>query len=201
MLKRIIDMIPKTLLGPLAVIAGIIYFYIQDPPKTVCDAQFANFRKQTQKHLYGTSKNSIVVPALFIKEVENCRNSNSVGGCYDWSEGLKKTIIASRKIPQECSPRLKELEPLISYYSGSLRVYAHISWNNTEIVRSRLYHWLDNEDLIVFCRLKAEYSRLKGVPTYKALESALFNELVSLKKLPKEEVWRRTILSHDCGEI
>lgn len=194
-------MIPKTLLGPLAVIAAIVFFYFQDPPKTICDTQFSIFRQEVYKYLYGTAKNGIPIPALFIKDIESCRNSNTVGGCYDWSEGLKKIIFASRKIPQQCSSRLQEVEPLMTYYAGSLRVYAHISWNNTEIVRTRLYHWLDAEDLIVFCRLKAEYTRLKGAPTYKALETALFNELVGLKKLPRPEVWRRTILSHDCGEI
>jgi hypothetical protein len=194
-------MIPKNLLGPLAVIAGIVYFYVQDPPKTICDIQFAVFRKETQKYLYGTGKNDIVVPALYQKDVTSCRDSNSVGGCYDWSEGIKRTIYHSRTIPQECRPRLGEVEPLLSYYAGSLRIYSQISWNSTEIIRNGLFHWLDNEDLILFCRLKKEYIRLAGEPTFKALQLSLFNELVMLKKLPREEVWKRSVLSHNCGSI
>lgn len=194
-------MIPKNLLGPLAVIAGIIYFYVQDPPKTVCDIQFEVFRKETRKYLYGTGKNDIVVPPLFQKDVTSCRDSNSVGGCYDWSEGIKRTINNSRTIPQECRSRLGEIEPLLSYYAGSLRIYSQISWNSTEVVRAGLFHWLDNEDMILFCRLKKEYIRLAGEPAFKALQAALFKELIGLKKLPPEEVWKRTVLSHSCGSI
>lgn len=201
MIKNFLDSIPKYILGPLAVILGIIYFYVQNPPVTQCDSQFAVFKKETQKYLYGSSKNGIQVPALFIKDVETCRNSNSVGGCYDWSEGLKKMIHASRTIPDACKPRLKELEPLVSYYVGSIRLYSQISWNSTEIVRQKLFHWLDNEDIIVFCRLKAEYSRLMSPQTYKALESSLLTELSKLKSMSREEVWKRTILSHNCSEI
>lgn len=201
MIQRILNAIPKNLLGPIAVIIGIIYFYYNDPPKTVCDIQFEVFRKETRKYLYGTAKNNVKVPALFLKDLATCRDSNSIGGCYDWTEGIKRTIHASRTIPQQCRDRLKEVEPLMSFYSSSLRIYSQISWNDTEIIRSGLFHWLDSEDLIVFCRLKSEFTRLAGAPAYKALEMGLFNELVSLKKLPKQEVWKRTVLSHSCGSI
>ncbi len=200
MIKQIFDSIPKNVLGPIAVILGIVYFYVQDPPKSICDTQFELFKKQTEKYLYGTTKKGIKVPAQFIREFDACREANSVGGCYDWTEGLKKMMYHSRTLPEECRPRLSELNPLLSYYSSSLRLYSQISWNSTEIVRSKLYHWLDAEDFIVFCRLKKEYSRLVGVEGYNALYNALFAELMELKKpMKKEEVYKRTILSYDCA--
>lgn len=199
MLKNFLNSIPKNVLGPIVVIFGILYFYLQDPPKSICDIQFVHFKKQTQKYLYGTEKNRIKVPAQYVKEYDVCRESNSVGGCYDWTEGLKKMIKFSRSIPQECRPRLSELSPLMEYYSASLRLYSQISWNSTEIVRAKLFHWLDAEDMIVFCRLKNEYTRLAGREAYQSLQTALFGELIQLKKpMNKEEVWKRTILSYNC---
>lgn len=200
-MQKILDSIPKMLLGPLLVILGILYFYFQDPPSSICDIQFEIFKKENEKYLYGYTKNAIQVPAIYKKDIETCRNSNSIGGCYDWNEGLKKMIKASRTIPESCRDRLDELDPLLKYYSSSLRVYSQISWNDSEIVRLQLFHWLDREDLIVFCRLKAEYERLLGVPAYKALELGLFDELVKLKKLPRPEVWKRTILSYQCESL
>lgn len=201
MLKQIFSSIPKNILGPLAVIAGIFYFYFQDPPKTICDTQFVLFKKDTEKYLYGTSKNGIKVSAKYIKDFNTCREANSVGGCYDWSEGIKRTIKSSKSVPQECRERLEELEPLMSHYASSLRLYSQISWNSTDIVRSKLFHWLDAEDLIVFCRLKNEYIRLRGREAYMSLQNGLFNELIQLKKpMRKEEIWKRTILSYDCND-
>lgn len=202
MLSKILDIVPKFLLGPLAVVLGILYFYFQDPPKTICDTQFEYFKKENLKYLYGTTKKNIKVPALYLNDLDMCRKSNSVGGCYDWMQGLKKTISSSRSLAgEECRPRISELNPLIPYYASSLRVYAQISWNDTEVVRAKLFHWLDSEDLIVYCRLKTEYTRLMGVPAYQALEASLFKELLELKKLSKEEAWPRTVLSHNCTII
>lgn len=202
MIKAFITSIPKNVLGPILVILGIVYFYFQDPPKSICDTQFVHFKQQTQKYLYGTEKNSIKIPAQYVYDFDACRESNSIGGCYDWSEGLKKTLKLSRSVPAECGPRLEELSPLMSYYASSLRLYSQISWNNTETVRARLFHWLDNEDLIIFCRLKNEYTRLAGKEGYSAVQMSLFNELSQLKKpMRKEEVWKRTVLSFDCNSL
>lgn len=201
MLQRIFDSIPKYLLGPIAVILGIAYFYIQDPPKTICDIQFETFRKQNQKYLYGEVKKNITLPALYLKEIQACRESNSVGGCYDWSNGLKAVIYTSRSLDSSCRDRMEELAPLLSYYQQSLRIYSQISWNDSEIVRAQLYHWLDAEDIAIFCRTKAEYVRLVGAVAYKALENSLFNELIALKKRTRQETWQRTVLSHSCAAI
>jgi hypothetical protein len=200
-MQKILDFFPKMVLGPLLVIVGIIYFYVQDPPHTVCDVQFEIFKKEAEKYLYGYTKKGITLKANYIKDLDNCRNSNSIGGCYGWSEELKKIIKLTRNLPLECRDRLEELDPLLKYYSSSLRIYSQISWNDSEVIRKQLFHWLDREDLIVFCRLKSEYMRLVGAPAYRGLEVALFNELITLKKLPKEEVWRRTILSQNCAEF
>lgn len=197
-MKKILDAIPKFLLGPLAVILGIFYFINQDPPQSICDVQFEIFRKENEKYIYGYKKKEISISPGIQRDIERCQATNSAGGCFDWIEGVKKTLKPSRNIPEECRDRMDELDPLGKWLRQSLFVYSQISWNNSTIVRPNLFHWLEYDDIINFCRLKQEYTRLYGAENYKEQQDKLLKELAKLKKLPANQVWPRTVLSYRC---
>jgi hypothetical protein len=80
----------------------------------------------------------------------------------------------------------------------SLYTFSQISWNESTVVRKGLYAWLDEEDMLLYCRLKNEYIRLYGVPAYTQLQNSLHGQLIKLKKMPAKETWERTILSYRC---
>lgn len=199
-MKKFFDGIPKFVLGPLAVILGIFYLTQQDPPKTICDTQFEIFRneKNAAKYIFPTKKKKIEISPGIKKDIEMCQDSNNSGGCFDWMEGLKKTLKLTRNIPEECRDRIDELEPLKKWLDQSLFVYSQISWNNATVVRRGLFHWLEQDDIMLFCRLKQEYIRIVGPKEYKSLEKKLVQDLVTLKKLPMAQVWERTVLSYKC---
>jgi hypothetical protein len=197
--KAWLESIPKFILGPMAVILGIIYFVVQDPPRTICDEQFSIFKKENAKYLYPYEKNSIVVPPGIKRDIEACRIGNSPGGCYDWLEGIKKMVHATRNIPDKCGgSRIEELAPLKQWFDQSMFLFSQISWNNTGTIRDGLFNWLEQDDMAMFCRLKDEYIRLIGKDEWRALENSLGVGLMKLKKTPKKETWERTILSHKC---
>lgn len=200
-MKKIIDAIPKFFLGPLLVLGGIFYFILQDPPKTVCDIQFEIFKKENEKYVYPYKKKKIEIPAVIKRDIEMCQNTNTAGGCYDWMAGLKGVLKTTRNLPTECRSRISELNPLKSWMDQSLFLFSQISWNSSQFVRPDLFHWLEKDDVILFCRLRMEYIRLIGVESYKAQEKRLLDELVKLKKLPPPKVWERTVLSYKCPTL
>lgn len=197
-MKAWLQSIPKFIVGPAAVILGIIYFVVQDPPKTICDEQFEIFKKENSRYLYSYEKNSITVPPGIKRDLEACRAGNSPGGCFDWLEGLKKMIHGTRNIPDECGARIQELDPLKQWLDQSVFLFSQISWNSTITVRDGLFNWLEDDDMAMYCRLKDEYIRLLGKDAWRQLENLLGMQLMKLKKTNKKETWERTILSHHC---
>lgn len=199
-MKKLLDSVPKLVLGPILVIIAIIYFTLQDPPKTICDTQFETFRseKDVEKYYFGYEKNKIKIPAGIQQDIDSCQKSNSPGACYDWMEGIKKLITYTKNIPAQCGERFDEIEPIGKWFAQSVFIYSQISWNNTTSVRDGLFNWLDDDDQAIFCRLKVEYIRLFGAEAWKTQENKNVQELMRLKKMDQKRVRERTILSHRC---
>ena len=97
-MKKILDAIPKFLIGPIVVILGILYFTQQDPPQSICDTQFEIFREENLKYVFGYQKKSITISPGIKADIEQCQNTNTSGGCYAWLEGLKKVLKSSRNL-------------------------------------------------------------------------------------------------------
>lgn len=202
--RELFETTPKMVLGPILVLLGLGYFVIADPPKTICDTQFDLFKEKQQKYIYGTKKNNIQQPAVFLRDFEGCRTTNSSGGCFDWLQGLKALRKDVRLLPSECGSKLSALDPFKSYIEKSFWIFTHISWNDTDVRRRGLYHWLDAEDIAIFCSLKREWVRLNGRPAWKQLEVKLLQDVLNTKKIndkpvSQKEAWERTVLSQSCG--
>jgi hypothetical protein len=204
--------IPKLMIGPLVIILVIFYFVYDDPPKTVCDLQFEIFKQENEKYIYGHTKKGVRFSPEFQKELTLCQQQNSPGACFNWMEGIKKTIHSSRNIPNECNAEkmssLRQLKqfagdadlmtPFKQWMTISLYTFSQISWNESTVVRKGLFNWLDSEDLSLYCRLKNEYIRLYGLEAYTQLQNSLHSQLIQLKKMTPKDTWERTILSYRC---
>ncbi len=204
--------IPKVVVGPLVVILMILYFIYDDPPKTVCDLQMDIFKKETQNYIYGYAKKAVKFSPEYQKQLALCHQQNSPGACYDWMEGIKKTLHFSHNIPDECSAEkqgfvrdLKQmtgsedkLGPYKKWMSISLYTFSQISWNDSNVVRQGLYNWLDEEDIAVFCHLRREYLRLYGKESFTQLQNSFHGQLIKLKNKTAKEAWDRSILSYRC---
>ncbi|MBY0384740.1 hypothetical protein K2X05_06235 [bacterium] len=204
--------IPKIIIGPMVVILVILYFVYDDPPKTVCDLQFEVFKQENENYLYGYSKKGVKYSPEYQQELAHCQQQNSPGACFAWKEGIKRTIHSSRNIPNECNAeKMSGLRKLKQFAGGpdamsafkqwmtiSLYTFSQISWNESTVVRKGLYAWLDEEDMLLYCRLKNEYIRLYGLAAYTQVQNSLHAQLIKLKKLPAKDAWERTILSYRC---
>ena len=197
-MKKWIESLPKFVLGPLAVLVSILYFTVQDPPKTICDTQFEIFKKEEAKYIFPYKKGEIDISAGIKKDIESCRLGNSPGACYDWLEGLKKLIHLTRNIPATCAGRIGDLAPLSDWLDQSVFLFSQISWNSTNVIRDGLNNWLEDEEVIRYCQLKNEYIRLRGDPAWQTLQAGLLEELIKIKKMDRKRAWERTILSHHC---
>jgi len=197
-MAKIFDAIPKFFIGPLVVILGIFYFLQADPPRTVCDTQFEIFKKANEKYIFGYKAKRVTVPPGITNDIERCQAANSPGGCFDMLEGIRKTLPSSRHIPLGCESRINDLKPYPQQLEQIIFTFSQISWNNTQIVRAGFFNWLEYDEMILFCRIKREYTRLVGEEAYKKLEQKLLKELVKLRKLSEKQTWERTILSYQC---
>ena len=163
-MKKYLDMIPRLLIGPIAVVIGLIYFTQQDPPKSICDIQFEIFKqeKNIKKYVYTYEKKNITITDGIQHDVERCESTNSPGGCFDWMEGVKNIIHVTRNIPMQCRDRMDELDPLKKWLDRSIFIFSQVSWNESTIVRKSQFNWLEQDERTCDQAPVTLYWKIKG---------------------------------------
>lgn len=203
-IQSLIDSMPRWAVGLGAVTLGIVYFVLTDPPKTICDSQFEAFKEEYKKDLFGGKSGGIELPPLFKAQWETCRDTNSIGGCFEFLNLLKKVLPGIKLIPDVCGERLSELKPLQKSLRQSLWLISQLSWpvKNDWVIGT--YNWLGPEDIGLFCQIKTQWKRLLGEAKWQGLQEQLLQEHIKNNKeagkdpISRQGAWERSVLSFNC---
>ena len=68
---------------------GILLIVASDPPVTVCGQQIKAFEKAEIGNLVKDPKESFRKESRFKKVLSVCRRANSIGGCYEFFNGIR----------------------------------------------------------------------------------------------------------------
>ncbi|MDB2426225.1 hypothetical protein N9W41_01635, partial [bacterium] len=83
----------------VALVGGVLFILISDPPHTLCNTQIKNFKEIQKGFLYLSKKpKTAKVETLYNILYTNCRDSNSPGGCYELFVQLRKMLKDSETI-------------------------------------------------------------------------------------------------------
>lgn len=195
--------LPRPVLGSVAVLGGIAFMLLADPPKTVCDTQFESYRERLAHHIFPKNvSSSVKLPPLIETQYRDCMRSNSPGGCYELFQGIKTWLRELRTITSGCGSEFGKIAPSKEWMSKSITLFVQIAWgdNPPETFR-RKTGWLERSDIILYCGLKREYVRLFGTTEWTNLRESILQSLPGASKMDRLDRWEKTILSVACEKI
>ena len=203
--------LPRAFLATAAIGAGIALIVLNDRPHQLCDTQINHFQS--------------VQKADFTKLINECRMTNSPGGCYDLFSHLKKLLRNFRLVSPKCFERLSLIslsrKPHFKqgnltaeekkYFSkkisvkevlfDSIELMSRLAYRGEETlsgVKNKL-HWLGPADLSLFCSLKEVVTLFYGGESLKSFENQILKTLPGTEKVSLKTLRKNSILSENCS--
>ena len=203
MLEQYLARLPKSVLGLIGIIGGLALLLVWDPPKTVCDIQLEIFKKSQNGFLYqqlkeGSSSKLKIKPQVE-RQIAKCAYANSMGGCFEYFNHLKKLNRDLRSIPRECSGQIQSEQQVKKYMFISLQLMIELAWGDRPpISYSSRNGWFQWAEVALFCETKKQFLRLFGQTRWKALRKEMLGKLPGAKNLSRNAIWGRSIMSTAC---
>lgn len=196
-MSQFLNTLPKTLVAIGAIVLGFILIWINDPPKTVCDAQMALFRESQKSFLYSATE--FGKPSLAKEAYEICKADNSPGGCFQFFERLKRLNTDIGDIPEQCSETAAKDEKIGLWLQRSLVLMTQMAWGErTPASYTQKNGWFDGSDIALFCGLKRSSIQIFGDEVYAQWRESMLTSLPDYEKVGREQAWAKSLVSTPC---
>lgn len=103
-------------------------------------------------------------------------------------------------LPSDCGEEVAEFPSIKPAMKSSLEFLAQLAWGvgAPKSTFERL-GWMDQSQLSIFCRMKAQYARRFGKENFDILREQTIQKLPGAAELGREEAWRRSLFSASCS--
>ena len=164
-LDQFLTQSPRALLVISVLVVSLILIIYNNPMEDGCKVEVQKFMQATQGVLfpYQDSKKRVHF-AMLNQHQQICQNGNNEALCRSYFNSLKKMSDALLVYPPRCHERLVlNIPTLASTLSQGLKIMALAAWGDgpREALTERK-GWLQDVDLLTFCRLKARLSEIAG---------------------------------------
>ena len=199
-LDNFIAKFPKGLVAFVAISIGIVFIILNDPPKTLCDAEIEVFKNEHRSFLAPNPRSTKGLSQYDIQK-ETCKRANGPGGCYELFTQIRKLIHSIEGAPQECRTEIANIPLVKKTLWQSARLFVHMAWGPKPPSNSyEKVGWFDYSDINLFCRLQDKMKALYGARTWHGLQEEMFVQLPKVKTLQRERAWSLMLLSVKCSQ-
>lgn len=217
-MENFINSLPKPVLAVLAILIGIVFFMVSNPPHTICDTQADSLRESQAGNIFPTLYKKNKIPPVLIQSKEACQAGNSAGSCYEYFAVLKKLAADISKSSSECAAQLFEINEVKLALNDGIELMVRLAWGAKAPEQGlERFGWLQESEIAIFCRLKNVFIRANGEEAWTALRRKISAKLpaeeipfssdpnqsmVEPKKatavFSEEEIWSRSLFSVRC---
>ncbi len=191
--------LPKALLASLFIGGGILFIIMNDPPHHFCDSQIEHFKKVQKGLLFDNSEDFRKEKKILKRKQTLCKKENTPGACYEYFAYLKKILRGFDLISQDCLSLVYSQPEVKGAFSSALMLMTAVAWREEALTgRVSRYHWLTRSDLYLFCEVKNKYIMQYGQDSYQLLENQILKLLPVSKKVPIQQLMKKTILHESC---
>lgn len=202
-MDKFLSQIPKNLLAVVAVVGGILFIVISDPPKSICDSQIQRFQKMQLNFLYRDEKNpkaKKVVTKKYKYLYDQCLTSGDPGGCYEYFNQLRIFLHDLEAFGEECKAAPAKIDEVNKILWPAWKLMVQIAWGEKPPqAYNAKFNWLDPADLNLFCRLKFRIQQVYGDSSYQQTLREFAPTLPGAKELTFNQIWDMAIFSENCA--
>ena len=191
--------LPRFLLVFILLASGIVFVLVNDPPHSLCKTQIEQFKKAEKGILFKDSL-SIYKQPLITRLIEQCRISNSPGGCYGLFGRLRRLLRDFHLVSSDCTSQLSSLFEVKKTLFGQLKLMTFLAWRE-ELLTGKVskFNWLSSADMVLFCRIKHKVILFYGRPLYSQFEQGVIKSLPGSEKQNPVFIKKKTIFSESCS--
>jgi hypothetical protein len=199
-MDRILSMIPRNLLAFLAIVGGIAFIIISQPPHSICDSQIEVINKAQARFLFKDPKSKVKVTTAYQKLRDRCQNTNDPGGCYEWFQELRVMLHDLGTLTSECNDAISGQAEYSTAIKEPLEQMVKMAWGSAPPVSyTAKFGWLDTSDITLFCRLRDKYVLFYGDGVWENFRERVMQELPGAKDITRNQIWDLSIFSENCS--
>ncbi len=199
-MDRLLTLIPRNLIAFVAIVAGILFVVLSDPPHSVCDSQLEVLRESQKHFLYRDPKQAKILTTKYERMRNHCKLTNDPGGCYELFLEMKRLLNDFNTVSGDCGSA-----------AGSVAEHKKALWETVELLvrfawgekAPEAYHakfgWLDKADMSLFCNLKSKIVSFYGEPAWASFREKMMRELPGAKDAARNHVWDMSLFSENCA--
>jgi len=202
-MDRILAMIPKNLLAFTAILGGIAFIILSQPPHSLCDSQIEIINAAQAKFLFKDPKSQKVLTTRYTNLREQCKLTNDPGGggCYEWFHELRTMLRDLGTLTNACANALADTKEYKVAVTEGLEKIVQIAWGSAPPASYTVkFNWLDASDITLFCRLKDRYILFYGDTAFEQLRERMMAELPGAKDMARNQIWDLSIFSENCAK-
>lgn len=192
----------KTTIAFVAIALGIVGIIAMNPPHTVCDTQEKLFKKSQLGNIFPKpSKNGkLMMKPLVFNRVEDCKMSNSPGGCFEAFASFERLLEGLRHVPTECEERVGKIPQVNQVLLGGLKLMADLAWGDEPPGEGAdRYGFLSSAELYLFCQMQTSALKLYGKEAFHKFRNSVMAQHKGAKGLEVNDIWNRSIFSTRCS--
>lgn len=200
-MDRILSIIPRNMIAFAAIIAGILFVVLSDPPHTICDSQLEVVRESQKSFLYRDPKQQKITTTRYERLRNHCKLTNDQGGCYELFLDIKRLLHDFNTFSSECAVAAGEVPEHKKLLWETIEILIRVAWGEKP---PEAYHgkfgWLDKADMSLFCNLKAKIISFYGDGAWSNYREKMMRELPGAKDLARNQVWDMSLFSENCAK-
>ena len=186
--------LPRSVLAGLIICAGIAFLILTSPPKDLCDHQIDVYKQDNVNFIFPDKIRKVKVKTFYEKEIEQCYQTNSPGGCYALLHSIDRLILSFKRVQIECHQNLAQLKEVKQAFTDIYTLFVEISWEDGS--RNPL-GWLSESDVFTYCKLRNQMRYLYGNEYLDKLNKTTHKDKVENVSL--DQFKQRSILSSPCA--
>ena len=199
-MDRLLSIVPKSVIAFAAIVGGILFIVLSEPPHTICDSQLEIIKEQQKKFLYLDPKSKHIKTTKYENLRDHCKATNNPGGCYELFQEMKTLLHDLSTLSNQCAPEIGGIKEIRKPVWEIAELLVRLAWGEkpTEAYHAK-FGWLDTADISFFCQMKARIYILYGEPAWAKFREKMMKELPGAKDLPRNQVWDMSLFSENCA--
>lgn len=190
----------KNTIAFVAIVGGILFIVLSEPPHSVCDAQISVIQEAQNSFLYKDPQSKVVQTTKYERLRDRCKVTNNPGGCYEFFQEMKKLLQDFSTVSSECAGKVGGVSEINKALWETSELLVRLAWGEKPPAS---YHakfgWLDAADINLFCKLKTRISYVYGEPAWNQFRERMMTELPGAKEISRNQVWELNLFSENCA--
>ncbi len=198
-MDNFLNSLPRAVLVAGALMIGLVFLLLTNPPHTACDSQYEIFKDAQTPFLYKDPKKKFMDETALQSSMNVCQVRPMPGTCYQFFDGLKNLINDVKTVSRECRSEVLAKPEISNALFDSLSLIFNLAWGEKppESYLDKM-GWLDTVHKSTFCEIQMIVKENFTESRWTQFREATLANLPGASLLDRKEVWNRSLFTLKC---